>query len=162
MKKTEIAKMRGVLQKANPFLILERGTETPETYATDVDAYYDVLIRLFSAFPRGYMDLPLFLYDNMGMNINDAELMCGQRQIFELPLYDIDFPDRKDKLREALCVLLKLTGCKFNEQAFTTALTRFDVTSIHSNFKERIENGEIFKFLDNDGNEETSNNTSRY
>lgn len=162
MKKTEIAKMREVLQKANPFLILEKGTETPEAYATDVDAYYDVLLRLFAAFPRGYMDLPLFLHDNMGMNINDAELMCGQRQIFQLPLYDIDFPNRKDKLREALCVLLKLTGCKFNEQAFASALTRFDVTSIQSNFKERIEDGSIFKFLDVYGSKETSSSTSRY
>lgn len=162
MKKTEIAKMREVLQKANPFLILEKGTETPEAYATDVDAYYDVLLRLFAAFPRGYTDLPLFLHDNMGMNINDAELVCGQRQIFNFPLYDIDFPDRKDKLREMLCVLLKLTGCKFNEQAFNTALTRFDVKSIHSNFKERIENGSIFNFLKEDGSEETSSSTSRY
>lgn len=154
MKKTQIARIRGVLQKANPFMILEYKSEIPETYINEVTAYYHVILRLFMAFPRGYMDLPLFLNQHMGMNINDAELLCGQKQVFYFPLYDCDYPERKEKLREVLSILLKHTGCTFNENAFASALTKFDIEMLNRKMKERVEDGSIFQFLKEYGYEE--------
>lgn len=162
MKKTQIAKIRGVLQRANPFMIYMTGTTVPMVYTDDVKAYYDIMLRLFFTYPNGYMDLPLFLIENMGLNLSDAEELCGKRDVFNFPIYDYDYPNRKDKLREILVVLLKHTGCDFNQSAFETALTQFDMFVLENNIKERVIDGSILEFSKTYGNEENNNSTSRY
>ena len=85
MKKEHLQKLRNVAAKVNPFLLVDKQTKTPLVYANDEDAYYDVFVKLLFAFPRGYMDLTLFMVEYMDIPLSDAELYCGRNQVFYFP-----------------------------------------------------------------------------
>lgn len=161
MKKEHLQKLRNVAAKVNPFLLVDKQTKTPLVYANDEDAYYDVFVKLLFAFPRGYMDLTLFMVEYMDIPLSDAELYCGRNQVFYFPLYDVDYNERKDRLRSLLITLLKVSNVEFNEQTYQCALVRFNTMILENGYKNKIENGSILDFVKNYG-EDNENNTSRY
>lgn len=161
MKKEHLQKLRNVAAKVNPFLLVDKQTKTPLVYANDEDAYYDVFVKLLFAFPRGYMDLTLFMVEYMDIPLSDAELYCGRNQVFYFPLYDVDYNERKDRLRSLLITLLKVSNVEFNEQTYQCALVRFNTMILENDYKNKIENGSILDFVKTYG-EDDDNNTSRY
>ncbi len=161
MKKEHLRKLRNVAAKVNPFLLVDKQTKTPLLYANDEDAYYDVFVKLLFAFPRGYMDLTLFMVEYMDIPLSDAELYCGRNQVFYFPLYDVDYNERKDRLRSLLITLLKVSCVEFNEQTYQCALVRFNTMILENDYKNKIENGSILDFVKTYG-EDNENNTSRY
>ena len=161
MKKEHLQKLRNVAAKVNPFLLVDKQTKTPLVYANDEDAYYDVFVKLLFAFPRGYMDLTLFMVEYMDIPLSDAELYCGRNQVFYFPLYDVDYNERKDRLRSLLITLLKVSNVEFNEQTYQCALVRFNSMILENDYKNKIENGSILDFVKTYG-EDYDNNTSRY
>lgn len=161
MKKEHLQKLRNVAAKVNPFLLVDKQTKTPLVYVNDEDAYYDVFVKLLFAFPRGYMDLTLFMVEYMDIPLSDAELYCGRNQVFYFPLYDVDYNERKDRLRSLLITLLKVSNVEFNEQTYQCALVRFNTMILENDYKNKIENGSILDFVKTYG-EEDENNTSRY
>lgn len=161
MKKEHLQKLRNVAAKVNPFLLVDKQTKTPLVYANDEDAYYDVFVKLLFAFPRGYMDLTLFMVEYMDIPLSDAELYCGRNQVFYFPLYDVDYNERKDRLRSLLITLLKVSNVEFNEQTYQCALVKFNTMILENDYKNKIENGSILDFVKTYG-EDNENNTSRY
>lgn len=161
MKKEHLQKLRNVAAKVNPFLLVDKQTKTPLVYTNDEDAYYDVFVKLLFAFPRGYMDLTLFMVEYMDIPLSDAELYCGRNQVFYFPLYDVDYNERKDRLRSLLITLLKVSNVEFNEQTYQCALVRFNTMILENDYKNKIENGSILDFVKTYG-EDDENNTSRY
>lgn len=161
MKKEHLQKLRNVAAKVNPFLLVDKQTKTPLVYANDEDAYYDVFVKLLFAFPRGYMDLTLFMVEYMDIPLSDAELYCGRNQVLYFPLYDVDYNERKDRLRSLLITLLKVSNVEFNEQTYQCALVRFNKMILENDYKNKIENGSILDFVKTYG-EDDDNNTSRY
>ena len=161
MKKEHLQKLRNVAAKVNPFLLVDKQTKTPLVYANDEDAYYDVFVKLLFAFPRGYMDLTLFMVEYMDIPLSDAELYCGRNQVFYFPLYDVDYNERKDRLRSLLITLLKVSNVEFNEQTYQCALVRFNTMILKNDYKNKIENGSILDFVKSYG-EDNEINTSRY
>lgn len=161
MKKEHLQKLRNVAAKVNPFLLVDKQTKTPLVYVNDEDAYYDVFVKLLFAFPRGYMDLTLFMVEYMDIPLSDAELYCGRNQVFYFPLYDVDYNERKDRLRSLLITLLKVSNVEFNEQTYQCALVRFNTMILENDYKNKIENGSILDFVKTYG-EDNEINTSRY
>ena len=116
-------------------------------YANSIQAYQGVICKLFANFPRGYIDLPLFMHDEQGVAICDAKRLCKRKELYYLPIYDIEAPYRKEKLRAILTTLLQVSGLDFDEASFNEALYNTDKWIINCKIKERVLDGSIFQFL---------------
>lgn len=145
MEKETMQKVPDVLAKVNP-LMLVNWDGAPVIYENDTEAYFDALNLLFATFPRGYIDVPIFMLKYQHILRRRAQDFCGRKDIVIIPLYDVDAPQRIDKLRDLFTILLKPTGCKLNESALQAALCRFDINAINAHLKERVEDGSIIQF----------------
>ena len=151
-----------LVSEVNPFLMVDKTTRRLLVYPNLEEAYYDVILKLFLTFPRGYIDLPLFMTEYMAASLSDAESLCLSSDVFFFPIYDPDEPQRTDRLRLILTILLQYNGVTINNSAYLAALSAFDVECVKQNIKSRIENGSIIQFCKEYYEDKREQITSRY
>ena len=137
-----------VLSEHNPFA-LQMGKDNIRlaNYEKSSDCYKEVLLLMWSMFPRGFIDMPLFMTTWMGVSLAEAERICGVKQYCSLRIWEVGDKERNNMLRSVLQMFIKYTGCSWDENAFQQALYDFDVFLINSNVKEKTNNGIIVHFV---------------
>ena len=135
MKVSEKSRYREIMAKVNPFGLL-----TPDGnllhYDNAVEAYYEMMLKIFSMCPRGYIDLPLIMHTYQREGINDAVRYCRHKEIFLLKNWDISDDVTVNSLREVLSLMLEVTGVPFNENAFQGGLYKFSVFFVQNKLDE--------------------------
>lgn len=133
-----------IVGRYNPMGI--RTDKGPLSFATLTEAYYYVIEKLFVTFPRGYLDLPLFVCKETNINIRDAErfvkiygrtMGCDEIMLIKLWCKNRE----RDEFLRRLCNMLHMvTGTTFKNDFFLEALNRFD--NQYEQLKSRIEKGD--------------------
>lgn len=134
-----------LLEQHNPFGVKNVDGSAP-SFTEPYRAYYDILLKIWSVAPRGFIDIPYILCRFAGLPVNDGARLCKRQEIHLVELWNPDDPQRKDQLRVVLQKMLCHTGCDFDENAFLMALYQFDKDLVIGNLIARTEDGEIVNF----------------
>lgn len=146
MKARERETLRTALGIINPFA-LRTASGNLMVFKTPEECYQTCLQMLWAEFPRGFVDIPLFMVKYQDIKVREAEELCGRKQYALLRLWDSSCEIRKQKLREILSVLLKVSDVDFNESSFLSALQCLDIMLEKNGIAERTENGAIVEFI---------------
>lgn len=146
MRKEDKRLLREALGAVNPFAFHNEKNELA-IYRSAIDAYKEVLLMLWSEFPRGFIDIPYFMVKYQGVAIREAERKCAGRQYALIRLWDRDDKERRSKLKQLLEILLRVNGIHFDETAFTGGLQCFDIFLEKSNISAQTESGAIVDFI---------------
>lgn len=130
----------------SPFGVTDPSTGTIVVYENTSDAYLDVIQKMFSDYPRGYIDIPLFVAKHTSTSLPDAVRKCRGREIALCVLSDVEDSQRVNKLRQVMQLII-CKHCEWSEPAFKAALLEFDKTMIRANVNAKIQNGNLFNFL---------------
>jgi len=145
MKRELMKQMNELLANRSPFGIQTEGRLL--TYERAEQAYYEALMLLWSEFPRGFIDMPLFMWKYQGLTITEARQLCHHKEYALCRIWDVDDKERRTLLRQILQVLLRVTEVDFDETAYQTALTSLDIWLVKNQVAERTENGAIVSFV---------------
>lgn len=113
-----------LLATYNPFGVTEKGVYV--SYQTTKDAYVDVMMRVSTLCPRGYIDIPMVFSIIMGLPMVSAINLCKRRD-YEIMFINMEGEPSEniDKWRELLKVLLRNTCVTFDEKIFYAAWPEF-------------------------------------
>lgn len=135
-----------LLQEVNPFGIIEKGGYN--RYNTQVDAYNDLFMILWNYFPRGWIDVPLFMVTFQGIDYIEAQRLCVRDDIVRIPISDIEAEGRLEMLIELCKKLLKVTDCDFDINAFQQGLHKFNLMMMSECIQSRNRDKTIPKFTE--------------
>ena len=133
-----------IVRRHNPFGFIGPNGQ-PYDFSTYNEAYFHCLIKLFEMFPRGYIDLPLFIHQQMQLNLPDAvrfvktlNPMGIKGEIQLLPIW-AKSKQRDDMLEVLFRAFHTITESTFVKSSFLSALDDFDGQYI--DLKDRISRG---------------------
>lgn len=135
-----------LLQEVNPFGIVEG--DAYKRYNTQVDAYNDLFTILWNYFPRGWIDIPLFMVTFQGVEYLDAMRLCPKDDILRIPIQDIEAEGRYEMFENLCKRLLKVTGCEFNINACMLGLHKFNMMMMSERLQSKDINNTIPKFTE--------------
>lgn len=117
-------KLSNLLQTYNPFGVTQKGFYI--SYHSTKDAYIDVMMRVATLCPRGYIDIPMVFSIIMGLPMVKAINLCKRRD-YEIMFIDMQGEPSEsiEKWRALLRVLLRNTGVAFDEKIFYAAWPEF-------------------------------------
>lgn len=117
-------RLSNLLQTYNPFGVTERGVYI--SYHSTKDAYIDVMMRVATLCPRGYIDIPMVFSIIMGIPMVKAINLCKRRD-YEIMFIDMQGEPSEsiEKWRALLRVLLRNTEVAFDEKIFYAAWPEF-------------------------------------
>lgn len=125
-----------IMSKYNPLGFKEKNGEI-STFADYRAAYVEMLDRLFMLFPKGYVDVDLFVVETYGVRLSDSWQLLGnfvdvgliKRYDDELPaalfLMRWDVKSEYFKMEQFATALHFLTGTTFNRSMFLEAVAIF-------------------------------------
>lgn len=145
-KKKQIVK--DLVKAHAPLGLYELGGNSVKLYDTPKEAYLDVLQRLHSEFPKGYIDMALFISEHQHVPIREAERLCINGELYTIKMTDLDSTERADKLRQLFFLLLKTTACEFDENSFRAALFQFDLLQIKATVTNAVGEDNKYQFKD--------------
>lgn len=117
-------KLRSLLATYNPFGVTEKGVYI--SYNSTKDAYIDVMMKITTVCPRGYIDIPMVFSILMGLPMVKAINLCKRRD-YEIMYIDMQGEPSEsiEKWCKLLKVLLRNTGVAFDEKIFYAAWPEF-------------------------------------
>lgn len=114
--------MLAVLECVNPFAF--RSPIGLRTYGSKMLAYLDCMITLLEEFPRGFVDVPLFMCKHQRIELCEATSLVGRKQ-YVLLAWDVDSKELPMLLKSILRHLLKVSEAPFDADCFNRALSCF-------------------------------------
>lgn len=135
-----------LLQEVNPFGIVEG--KAYKRYNTQVDAYNDLFMILWNYYPRGWIDLPLFMTTFQGIDLIDAMRLCLNEEIVRIPIQDIEAEGRYEMFENLCKRLLKVTGCDFDINACMQGLHKFNMMMLSERIQSKDIDNPIPKFTE--------------
>ena len=118
-------RLRERLAKQNPFAI--RGKDGKLVWYEDAKEAYQLLLQdLWSQFPAGFIDVPLFMLARQGMMPNAYIQICPEKQYAYIHWWDLHNPDVQYKLKYVLRLLLVPSGLPLDDELFEIAITTLD------------------------------------
>lgn len=117
-------KLSSLLATYNPFGVTKSGVYV--SYSSTKDAYIDVMMKITTVCPRGYIDIPMIFCTLMNLPMVKAINLCKRRD-FEIMFIDMqgEPSENIEKWRALLKVLLRNTGVAFDEKIFYAAWPEF-------------------------------------
>lgn len=113
------------LRQANPFMI--RGKDDRLVWFEDAKEAYQMLLQdLWSQFPAGFVDVPLFMMKRQGMLPNQYVQICPEKQYAYIHWWDLQNFDVQFKLKYILRLLLVPSGLPLDESLFEVAVNTLD------------------------------------
>ena len=120
-----------LIERFNPFGFKKANGET-QVFETYRDLYLYTIDQLSLEFPRGYIDLTLFLKDQMQIPFAESDRLVKNWKPLGITTDTLllktweDTPERKNFLRNVLVALHSISGTRFNEDMFLQALRDWD------------------------------------
>lgn len=138
-----------LIERYNPFGYKKEDGETC-TFRTYKDAYLYSFKQLYLMFPRGYLDLVLFVSQQTKMPHADSVRIVKtwkSLEVTDVMLVDLRTNDnaRKFDLMRIIKALHTISETRFNEAMFSEALVDFDL------WLELEENKKLIEIVENDG-----------
>ena len=130
-----------MIERFNPFGFKKSNGESL-IFETYLGVYKYTLDKLTAMFPRGYVDLVLFLHEMTGMPANDCKQIVkswkslGVEETMLIEFWSAS-PDRSIQLKRIMQALHSLSGTHFNEAYFSEAMRELDTEKL----KRRLEYG---------------------
>ena len=149
-----------LLQTYNPFGVVENGNYV--SYHTTKDAYVDIMMRITTLAPRGYIDIPLVMAVFMDVPIIKGMEVCRKRGIGEIMIIDMNNPSTEtvDKWMSLLKRLLCYTCVDFDKNVFYAAWPEYYNIRMKQGAVDQVNNNSTFeKYYDTDS--EGSETTER-
>ena len=117
-------RLSALLTLVNPFGVVEQGVYT--RYMSQKDAYVDIMMKVSTLCPKGYIDIPMVFCTFMGIEMVRAINLCKRRD-YEIMHIDMDASpsDCMDKWQQLLKVLLRNTEIAFDDKIFYAAWPEF-------------------------------------
>lgn len=115
----EIIKM--ALQDINPFMIRTE-TGAMVRYKNSNEAYRCCLNAIYKEFPAGFVDIALFMMKYQRLSPATVNSILTSREYCYIRLSELNGSEEKEKLRYLLRLLLSVSGCRFDDVAFWTAV----------------------------------------
>lgn len=122
-----------LIERFNPFGFKEPGGKI-RSFEDYGKVYEYTLEKLAMTFPRGYIDVPLFIHNETGMPIGDCENIVSDMKCYGLTeeeyLVEIweSGSERNTFFRQLLQGLHMISETKFSESYYIQALRNFDVS----------------------------------
>lgn len=123
--KRQPLKLNTMLERYNPFALVD-GEGALEKFENENDAYFEVIKRLYEMFPRGFVDVALFMVRQQGITLTQAEYLLKGREYCVLQIYCPYDEERNLKLRLITQKLLEVTDISWSQVAFQNAVYRYD------------------------------------
>ena len=128
--------IRDALSTTNPFML--RGeTGRIILYESAKECYQLVLTGLFAEFPAGFADVAYYMMKYQRLNAQQVFNICGYRDVAIVPWWDKG-PDRDNKIRQILGLLLKPSGCPLDEDLFQQSLDNLDALLDKQGVREKL------------------------
>lgn len=146
MKRDKEEMLCKALGAVNPFAFRDQ-EHSLIIYRNPQEAYQLCIQMLWSEFPRGFVDIPLFMHKYQGLSLKQAEHIVGRKQYALLRIWDYKSEERVNKLREILTILLRVSGVALNESYMRSGLNTLDMILEKTGVSERTESGLIVDFI---------------
>ena len=127
-----------VLQATNPLGLVDLNKRL-EIFESAGACYTRLFKWLYFKCPRGYVDIPYHMALLQGLRICEATPLC-KRKVCALVPWD-NKKARDNMLRILVCIMLRVTGCTFSENAFQCAVYELEITIRNENERRQKENG---------------------
>lgn len=119
-----------MMEKYNPFALKNEKSEI-KMFESYKDVYEYTLKRLYEKYPRGYIDLVLFVHEECGIPFADAEReVKGWRKVCPESIHLVEWHKkdaaRDNDLRSIMFGFHLITETNFDERQFKEALLYFD------------------------------------
>lgn len=138
-----------IIKKYNPFGFKEPNGSS-STFVDYGELYYYVMVKMVSDFPRGYIDISLFLVWEMNIEIRDACRIFKkhlrkwfQKDVILVELWDNDSRERDYFFRSLLSGLHAYSDTKFSESYYRNAICKFNERNDKLKLESRTVNGSI-------------------
>lgn len=146
MKREREEMLKAALGVVNPFAF-RTANGGFSVYTNAQEAYQFCIQMLWAEFPRGFVDIPLFMNKYQGVSLKEAETLVGRKQYALLRIWDNESEERVKKLREVLTILLRVSGVALNESLMLDGLYRLDMFLEKQGVSGRTESGVIVDFI---------------
>lgn len=137
MKQKVNDRLRDLLAFVNPFGLIVDGIY--KNYPSVIDAYIDMMMKLYKWAPKGYVDIPLFMYEYQEIPLFDAVNLCRKRSEVVMINFLETTNEACDDLENLLRRLMEVTGVEFNPQCYLAARSRFIPMAVKAKANEEIE-----------------------
>lgn len=117
--------IRQALQTTNPF-VLRSETGSLIHYESAKECYQLVLMALFAEFPAGFVDMAYFMMKYQRATPKLITPILHNKEYCYVRIWDVNDPDRYNKMHLILEKLLQVSGCSFDEGAFGDGLKALD------------------------------------
>lgn len=118
-------KLNTMLERYNPFALVDADGAL-EKFEDENAAYFEVIKRLYEMFPRGFVDVALFMVRQQGITLTQAEYLLKRREYCVLQIFCPYDDERNSKLKTILQKLLEVTDISWSQRAFLNAVYRYD------------------------------------
>lgn len=118
-----------IIAEVNPFLIIDESGK-PMKYSNAMQAYCRLFMLLHKQFTRGFIDIPYFMVKYMGMELTEAEKVCGAKQyatiLWECHGQANEYRNKVSTLKTICEILLSVSSLEFDENAFHGGMSMFE------------------------------------
>lgn len=150
--KTIAERYASVMSLLNPFGVVDCNGDVM-VFTNSVEAYTTVIIRMWSMFPKGYVDLVLFGVEVLGLRHAVAVSVVGRKQYARVD-WCSKTRTRNGILKAILIQLLRATKITFSENSFNAAIFNFDKFLDKQNVQAKTINGTLTSFIKHAGRKE--------
>lgn len=140
---------KDLLDKFNPFGFKEPDGKS-SVFSNYGELYYYVMEKIVTTFPRGYIDIDLFIVNEMKCSIADAEKIfhkyfrqCFHHECVLIELWNESSRERDNFFRDLLFCFHATSETTFNVSYFKDAINKFNERNSKLALSERTIDGSI-------------------
>lgn len=146
MKKRDRQMLLEAMGAVNPFAFRNQEGRLV-VYRNAVEGYQICLQMLWAEYPRGFVDIPLFMEKYQHIPLREAIEMCHRKEYVQVRIWDRNDSERERLLKGILQTLLQVSGVVLDENAFKTGLFTLDNLLERAGVGERTESGHLVNFI---------------
>lgn len=136
-----------LIGRFNPFLFREKETGECMFFEDYGELYYQTMMKICAQFPRGYVSLPIFIYEMTGFKPTELNSLFRMARAMRLLTneevlwcYWENSPDEKKTAESILRVLHLFTDTRLNQSMFDMAYNRLKIWNEARDIKNRLNN----------------------
>ena len=137
--------IRDALSTTNPFML--RGeTGRIILYENAKECYQSVLTGLFAECPAGFVDVAYYMMKYQRLTPAEVWNILRQKEYAYIPWWEKS-PERNERLKAVLRLLLKPSGCSLDEDLFRQSLDNLDALLDKQGVRENLRKLNVIIFI---------------
>lgn len=135
--KEKIKEVKEWRAEHNPFMVRNDDGRLIR-YQNKREAYEMILLDLFTNFPLGFIDIPLFLMARQQLSPKECKEICGNKEYLFVTWWGVQYPHVYGKLHKLLQLLLKPSGFPLDEQLFVDSVENINKLLTNTEARENL------------------------